>query len=155
MNSFVKGLLTKSRGTMICMIIILMVGWIIGSFLPGERQATHRVQEFIDAVNDNRPRDIYLYLTPQLREKISREDFTRNFAKERSYPYLTPLYLYLDEVKLSPDKQTGEAILTVAARLPGEKMRVHLVYYRGHYYIEAFKEIVDGSYQDKFQKLKR
>ena len=153
MAGFVTGVRTKSRFTIIFMIIVLMAGGLMGSFLPGERQAARRVQEFIDAVNENRPGDIYLYLTPQLKKRISREDFARNFAKERSYPYLTPLYFYLDEVKLSPDKKSGEAILTVAARLPGEKMRVQLVYYQGRYYIDAFKEIVDGSYLDKFQRL--
>ena len=134
-------------------MILLLLGGLALSCYPGKWQAAQRVQGFIDAVNENNPGDIYPYLAPQLRERISKEDFVRNFSKERSYPYLTPLYLYLDEVKLDPDQYTGEAILTVAARLPGEKMHVQLYYYRGKYYIAAFEDIVDGSYEEKFKKL--
>ncbi len=121
---------------------------------PGKKQAEWRVNAFIKAVNANRPGDVYLFLTPELKAMLSREEFRHNFAKERSYPYLTPLYLYLDEVKLSSDRRSGEALLTVAARLPGEKMRVKLIYTKGQYYIEAFRDIADGSYLHKFEALK-
>ncbi|WP_238456823.1 hypothetical protein [Desulforamulus aeronauticus] len=134
-------------------IIVLLLGGLAVSCYPGQWQAAQRVQGFIDAVNENNSGDVYPYLLPQLRERINKEDFVRNFAKERSYPYLTPLYLYLDEVKLAPDRYTGEAVLTVAARLPGEKMRVQLYYYRGKYYIAAFEDIVDGTFEEKFKKL--
>lgn len=143
----------NNKAILFIIFIILLAGGAIVSFTPGERQAVYRVEGFIKAVNENRPGDIYPLLTPQLREKISKGDFEGNFAKERSYPYLTPLYLYLDEVKLSPDKRTGEAILTVASRLPGEKMRVSICYYHGRYYIDAFRDVVDGSYLTKFQRL--
>ncbi|MDO7785733.1 hypothetical protein P6N53_00610 [Desulforamulus aquiferis] len=125
----------------------------IYTFSPGERQAVKRTQGFIDAVNENRPGDVYKYLTPELRNGISKEAFIENFKKERSYPYLTPLYFYLDEVKLSPDGKGGEAIVTVAARLPGEKMHFNLTYHGGKYYVEAFKDIVDGTYIEKFSRL--
>ncbi len=134
-------------------IIVLLLGGLAVSCYPGKWQAAQRVQGFIDAVNENNPGEVYPYLLPQLRERISKEDFVRNFAKERSYPYLTPLYLYLDEVKLAPDRYNGEAVLTVAARLPGEKMRVQVGYYRGKYYIAAFEDIVDGTFEGKFKKL--
>jgi hypothetical protein len=80
---------------------------------------------------------------------LSKEEFMKNFAHERSYPYLTPLYIYLDEVTLVENKNTGEAVFTVAARLPGEKMRVKTVYINGQYYFDFFRELADGSYVEK------
>ncbi|RYD06971.1 hypothetical protein N752_01380 [Desulforamulus aquiferis] len=91
-------------------LLILLTGGIY-TFSPGERQAVKRTQGFIDAVNENRPGDVYKYLTPELRNGISKEAFIENFKKERSYPYLTPLYFYLDEVKLSPDGKGGKPLL--------------------------------------------
>lgn len=134
----------------IAIILTLSVGI---NHVPGQRNATMRVNGFNEAINANRPADIYPYLIPELREMLSKEEFMRNFAKERYYPYLSPLYVYLDEVKLASDRQSGEAISTVAARLPGQKMNVKLVYIRGQYYIEAFRDIADGSYLLKFQNI--
>lgn len=131
----------------VIVLFALMLPW---SF-PGERQAARRIEQFIHAVNANRPGDVYLFLTPELRGMLSREEFSNNFRQERSYPYLTPLFLYFEKVTLAPDKLSGEAELIVAARLPGEKKKVHIIYHRGQYYLEAFREIADGTYLEKFK----
>lgn len=136
------------------MVLVLILGLSVRTYyLPSQRQALQRINGFNDAINANKPADIYPYLIPELRGMISKETFAQNFAKERSYPYLSPLYVYLDEVSLAPDQRSGEAISTVAARLPGQKMKVKLSYIKGQYYIEAFRDIADGSYLLKFQKL--
>jgi len=122
--------------------------------LPGQSHATQRVNDFNQAINANRPAEIYPYLIPELKGMLSKEEFIQNFAQERSYPYLSPLYVYLDEVKLVSDLRSGEAISTVAARLPGQKMNVKLLYISGQYYIDAFRDIADGSYLLKFSHNK-
>lgn len=145
----------KARTWVGLLIIGIVVTMSVGlNFLPSQWQAIKRVNGFNEAINANKPADIYPYLTPELREKLTLEEFVNNFTKERSYPYLSPLYVYLDEVKLDSDRQSGEAISTVAARLPGQKMKVKLIYIRGHYYIDAFRDLADGSYLLKFQKIK-
>lgn len=118
-----------------------------------EENATKRVEGFIKAVNDNNPASIYNYLTPEIKGLIDKEGFVENFAKERSYPYLTPLYLYLDDLMLSDDKKTGHVLCVVAARLPGEKMGFSIAFAEDNYYIDVFKEIADGSFIKKFDKL--
>ncbi|MHB1405401.1 MAG: hypothetical protein ACYCV0_07405 [Desulfitobacteriaceae bacterium] len=139
-------------GSVLLLVVIALN--IVFLYFPGQWHATYRVNGFIQAVDANRPTDIYPFLTPDLKGMLSKDEFVRNFAKERSYPYLTPLYVYLDDVKLAPDKLSGEANFTVAARLPGEKMNIKINYINGQYYIDAFRDIADGSYLVKFQKLK-
>jgi len=138
------------------LIVLLLLTISAGiSNVPSQWQAAKRVNGFNEAINANRPADIYPYLIPELREMLSKGEFVQNFAKERSYPYLSPLYVYLDEVKLTADRRSGEAISTVAARLPGQKMKVKLIYIRGQYYIEAFRDIADESYLLKFQNIEK
>lgn len=145
----------KARTWVGLLIIGIVVTMSVGlNLLPSQWQAIKRVNGFNEAINANKPVDIYPYLTPELRGKLTLEEFVNNFTKERSYPYLSPLYVYLDEVKLDSDRQSGEAISTVAARLPGQKMKVKLIYIRGHYYIDAFRDLADGSYLLKFQNIK-
>lgn len=123
--------------------------------VPSQWQAEKRVNGFNEAINANRPADIYPYLISEIREMLTKEEFIRNFAQERSYPYLSPLYVYLDEVKLASDLRSGEAVSTVAARLPGQKMKVKLIYIGGQYYIDAFRDIADGSYILKFKNISK
>ena len=122
---------------------------------PGQVQAEAKANLFAQAINDNNPRELYSYLLPEIQGMLTRDEFVRNFAHERSYPYLTPLYIYLDNVTLDEGKRSGEAIFTVASRLPGEKMKVKLYYLDQQYYMEAFREIANGSYVEKFKKIKK
>lgn len=115
--------------------------------------AIKRTEKFIEAVNANKPEDIYDYLAPTIQSLISREGFVKNFAKERSYPYLTPLYLYLEDINLSEDKTEGTITCIVASRLPGEKMKFEIIFVNNNYYIDAFSDVADGSFIKKFEKL--
>ena len=112
-----------------------------------------QVQGFADAVNANDPEMLYTYLAPELRAQISQDEFARRFEKERSYPYLSPLYVYVDEITLDPETRQGRALLTVAARLPGQKMTVGVVHTPNGYFVSAFDELVDESYLEKFDRL--
>lgn len=118
-----------------------------------EENAVKQVEGFIQAVNDNNPAEVYQYLSPDIKELIDQQGFEKNFAKERSYPYLTPLYLYLDKLELSEDKRSGKVECIVAARLPGQRMNFSVVYDQDNYYVVAFRDIADGSFIKKFDKL--
>lgn len=118
-----------------------------------EEKALTRVEGFLTAVNHNKPALVYQYLTPDIKELIDQDGFVENFAQERSYPYLTPLYLYLEKLELSDDGKTGHVNCVVAARLPGEKMEFAVVFVDDNYYVDTFREIADGSFREKFKKL--
>lgn len=111
--------------------------------------ARYLIRFSIRAINENRPKEIYGYLTQDLREEIGEEAFVNNYREDRTYPYLTPLYLFLAELKL-PQRNDGLAVCTVASRLEGEEYSIPIRYENGDYYFYVFKDIVDGSYKDKF-----
>lgn len=140
------------RAVLVLIILALLTGSI--SF-AGKWQAESSAHAFARAINDNNPGVLYSYLLPEIQKMLTKEEFVKNFAHERSYPYLSPLYIYLDEINLTENKKTGEAVFTVAARLPGEKMRVKFQYINGHYFFDYFREIANGSYIEKFKKLKK
>lgn len=143
------------RGLCIGSVVTICILIILCAFIwnsPGQARAEAQAKKFAQAVNENNPQELYSYLLPEIQGLLSRDEFIKNYAKERSYPYLTPLYLYLDEVKLDEGKKSGEAIFTVASRLPGEKMKVKLVYQDRQYYFDAFRAVADGSYIEKFTK---
>ncbi len=118
-----------------------------------EGRVRARMEAFIHTVNENRPQEIYDYLLPSIRVLIDREGFVRNFARERSYPYLTPLYLYLEKLELNPDGSSGRAVCRVAARLPGQIRVFPIIFTDGDYFVNAFREIADGSFAEKFDRL--
>lgn len=99
------------------------------------------------------PENIYDYLTREYRDKISKEEFVKAFKKERSYPYLTPLFINFETIELSEDKLSGIAHFSQAARLPGMKYDISFIYENGNYYMEDFEELIDGSYLDKFKSI--
>ncbi len=109
-------------------------------------------QKVVDAVNENSPSTLYDLLSDNLQKRISKEDFILNAQKERSYPYLTPLYLYLNGIALNRDESADVECL-VASRLPGEKYRFSLVKERGEYRAIVFEDVVDGSFIDKFDHI--
>lgn len=139
------------------LIFILWVSVVLGleiySRLPMEKNAYTQVNKFVKALDYNRPEKIYPLLIPQLRKVIDKKSFIVNFNHERSYPYLTPLFIYVDSI-LFDDYKVGAVICTVASRLPGEYMEFYVRYipFKG-YYIDALQTIVDGSYIKIFDKL--
>lgn len=135
-------------------VVVLFSYFYIHKSAPMNKDnAVIRAEGLIQAINDNKPDLIYDYLTPDIRNLIDKKGFIENFKKERSYPYLTPLYLYLENLELDEDKKTGNVECVVAARLPGEKMKFMIIYVDDNYYIDVFREIADGSFIKKFDKL--
>jgi hypothetical protein len=117
--------------------------------------AEKRALEFADAVNYSYkdPEKIYAFMSSEYKEKISAIDFVKAFEKERSYPYLTPLFINFSHVELSKNKTEGIALYSQAARLPGMIYNVELVFENNNYYIYAFEDFLDGSYLKKFENL--
>lgn len=144
----------RKKIILLTIFILVLSGFVFYINRPMTKDnAIKRTEGFIKAVNDNKPELIYDYLTPSIQQLISKEGFIENFAKERSYPYLTPLYLYLDHVDFCEDQTQGTITCIVASRLPGEKMKFEIVFVDNNYYIEAFKDVADGSFMKKFEKL--
>lgn len=125
------------------------------SVRPSVDTAEERALAFGSAVNyDYRePEKIYEFLSSEFKEKMSEKDFVKAFNKERSYPYLTPLFINYRSVEMSANKEEGKAIYSQAARLPGMIYEVELVYENENYYVYAFEDFLDGSYLEKFDNL--
>nr|WP_321305754.1 hypothetical protein [uncultured Sphaerochaeta sp.] len=111
--------------------------------------AALRTQLFIDAVNYSESGIVYDMLAGEYRSQISRDEFIRRFEEDRTYPYLTPLYLHLVSLSL-PLRNDGQVVCSVASRMEGEYFRFPIRYEDGEYYFLAFSELIDGSYIDKF-----
>lgn len=120
-----------------------------------KKNAEERVKAFAHEVNYNykTPENIYEYLTKEYRNKITRQEFVKAFEKERSYPYLTPLFINFESIEMSEDKLSGIAHFSQAARLPGMKYDIKFIYEDGNYYMEAFEDLIDGSYLEKFESI--
>ncbi|MDD2371589.1 MAG: hypothetical protein PHQ32_06275 [Firmicutes bacterium] len=114
-----------------------------------------RANAFAEAVNYDYkdPSKIYAFMTAEYKGKITSDEFVKAFNKERSYPYLCPLFINLDKVELTGKLTEGTAIYSQAARLPGMIYNVKLIYENSNYYIVAFEEFIDGSYLEKFENL--
>ncbi len=117
--------------------------------------AMERAQAYADAINHayDTPEAIYAFLTEGTRAQISQEDFCRAFAKERTYPYITPLYLFYPEVTLSDDGREAAVVYQQAARIIGMTYEIRLQYENGDYYVEDWHQFIDGSYLDKFEDI--
>ena len=125
-----------------------------GVFAPGSERAAERAADYAQAVNYDyeTPEKIYAFLTEELRGMMTEAEFTEAFKKERSYPYITPLYLMKNpEIELALDGLTGTVIYAQAARITGMTYEIGLVYENGDYYIEDWMELADGSYLEKFE----
>lgn len=120
-----------------------------------KENAEKRVKAFANEINYNykTPENIYDYLTKEYRDKISRKEFAKAFNKERSYPYLTPLFINFESIEMSEDRLSGVTHFSQAARLPGMEYDIRFVYENGDYYMEDFEDLIDGSYLDKFKSI--
>lgn len=120
-----------------------------------EDHALERAQAYADAINHSydKPEAIYAFLTEDTKAKISQEDFCTAFAKDRTYPYITPLYLFYPEVTVSNDGMEAMVVYQQAARIIGMTYEVRFQYENGDYYVEDWSQFIDGSYLDKFQNI--
>ena len=155
--------MTKSRKILIvCLAMTILIFGITplilrltGTWvLPGERAAVRRAKAFAFEVNYHyrQPQRAYPFLTQAYRHQMTEEEFTQAFHKERRYPYLTPFFIDFESITMEPGHRTGVAVFSQAARLPGMKFHLPIVYERGNYYVEAFNEFLDGSYLKKFDR---
>lgn len=124
---------------------------------PSTGRAERRVQAFVKAINYDYkdPARIYPFLEASYKAQISEQAFVDAFTKERSYPYLTPLFLNFESLTMEADKRRGVARFSQAARLPGMFVEIPVIYEKGDYYCRFFEEFLDGSYLDKFERLSR
>lgn len=118
-------------------------------------QAQARADEYAYAINYRyeTPAEIYPFLCQNYRDQITQEEFSQAFTKERSYPYLTPLYINYGSVTLSEDGNQADATFKQAARLLGMTYSFTLVYEDGDYYVQDWEELIDGSYLEKFEDI--
>lgn len=141
---------------------MLLIAFVVASSLlvhavvrktPARAEA--RVKAFVEAINYDykTPYAIYPYLTEKYREQMSESEFVAAFIKERSYPYLTPLFLNFTSLDMEEDGMRGVATFSQAARLPGMVVEMPLIFENGDYYIDYFEEFLDDSYLDKFNRL--
>ena len=120
-----------------------------------EEHALERLEAYAEAIDFSykEPEKIYKFLCQDFREQMDEEAFCEAFAKERTYPYLTPLYIYDPEITLAEDGLSGTAVYLQAARIVGMVYEVSFVYENGDYYIQDWEEFLDGSYLEKFEDV--
>ena len=138
----------------LCMVLCLLMLLSACSAKSNQTEALalERLEAYAEAIDYSyeEPAKIYAFLCEDFRSQMSEEAFCAAFAKERSYPYITPLYISKPEVTLTEDALSGTAVYVQAARLIGMTYEVQFVYENGDYYIQDWEEFLDGSYLDKF-----
>jgi hypothetical protein len=142
--------------TVVIVVVALLMAWVGMRFWkhdPGPERAMARAQAFVEVINGNKPAEVYAFLDPTVTSLATKEQFVHNWQVDREYPYISPLWLYIDEITLSSDERSGRATCTVAARLPGMKRTFELVWSHGDYYMIAFREIADGSFPITLHRL--
>ncbi len=112
-------------------------------------RAFSRSTTLVDAINEQNPMIIYKLLSEDLRKQITEQEFVKNYNDELTYPYISPLYCYLQTIDLHYDVK-GTVSCKVASRLIGENFTFKIIYEKGDYYFIVFEDIVDGSYLEKF-----
>lgn len=112
-------------------------------------RAYQRSKKIVKAINDQNPIIIYSMLSDNLRNQISEKNFVRNYNDELSYPYISPLYCYLQTIDLHYDIR-GKISCKVASRLIGENYVFEIIYENSDYYFNVFEDIVNGTYKEKF-----
>lgn len=117
--------------------------------------ARDRVFEYMEAFNQGgkHPEGIYRFLSSDLKARISEQDFLEAYLKERSYPYITPFYVFEPVIELSDDGMTGKVTFQQAARIVGMTWECALVYEDGTYYFRDWEYLIDGSYLEKFEDI--
>lgn len=138
---------------LVCAVFLLGTGCAKSN--QTQAHAEERVQAFAQAVNYDykTPETIYAFLTQNFRDAMTEDEFTEAFDKERSYPYLVPLFINYRSIEMDDDMLGGTAHFSQAARLPGMTYDVPFVYENGDYYMIAFENFPDGSYLDKFEDI--
>lgn len=137
-------------------VLLICIFLMAGCDRPkNEEQALKRLNEYANAIDYDYkdPAKIYPYLCQEVRDGLTEDEFVECWAKERTYPYLTPLYIYDPVVSLAEDGMSGTAVYTQAARIDGMTYEIDFVYENGDYYVCDWYNFADGSYLDKFDTV--
>ncbi|MBR6088442.1 MAG: hypothetical protein IKP86_00815 [Anaerolineaceae bacterium] len=117
--------------------------------------ALERAKEYAHAVNYDfkTPEKIYDFLWSGFQEMMTEEEFIEAFNKERSYPYITPLYIFFPEI--TKETENGSYIISFlrAARIEGMTYDVEMVYEDGNWFVKDWEQFLDGSYLKKFENI--
>ena len=151
----------KTTKIILVLLIVIIAGltvWV--SFrravaTPSETSAEEAARAYAEAVDYQyeNPAEIYAWMTNDFKNTMTESEFVQAFKKERTYPYLTPLFINFDRVELNEDGKSGTAYYSQAARLPGMVYEVGLVYEDSSWHIQDFDSFLDGSYLDKFDTV--
>ena len=135
----------------LCLLFALLLAG-CGKHPMTEERARERLIAYAHAVDYDyeKPEKIYPFLCASFKERMTKKAFCEAFKKERSYPYITPLYFYDPTVEMNDDMTGGTATYLQAARIIGMTYTVDFVYENGDYYIIDWEEFPDGSYLEKF-----
>ena len=150
-----------NKKKILLLLIFLIAGMTLwfsfrrASVKPSEEAAVRAAENYAEAIDYDykSPERIYAFMTEDYQSVMSESEFVDAFNKERSYPYLTPLFINYDRVEMDADMMSGTAYYSQAARLPGMVYEVGLVYENGEYRIRDFEEFLDGSYLKKFDTV--
>ena len=119
-----------------------------------QARALARAEAYAQAIDQDyqTPEKIYRFLCADFRARMSEADFCAAWEKERSYPYITPLYLFWPEVT-AYSGDTAQVTFLRAARIEGMTYPVELIYENGDYYVQDWASFLDGSYLEKFEDI--
>lgn len=112
-------------------------------------RVTQRTETFTTAINGQSPEVIYSMLSENYQSMIDSDEFVRRYNDDLTYPYISPLYCYIQGIQLHYDIK-GVVTCSVASRLIGDSFVFNTIYENGDYYFEAFLDIIDNSYRNKF-----
>lgn len=131
-------------------LILLLTQCAWNQNLLTAQRAQERAEDYAYAIDHfyEDPAAIYVFMTQDFREEMSEEQFCAAFAKERSYPYITPLYISKPKVELNGS--AASVVYDQAARLPGMNYKVSLIFENGDWFVQDWQKFLDGSYLDKF-----
>ena len=120
-----------------------------------EAAALARAKEYARAINHDfkEPAKIYAFLWSDFREQMTEEEFVEAFEKERSYPYITPLYIFYPEITGTTEEGGYEITFLRAARIEGMKYAIEMIYEDGNWYVKDWQQFLDGSYLEKFEDI--
>lgn len=124
----------KTTKIIIVLLIVIIAGITVVTSMkhaadgPSEVSAEKAAMAYAEAIDYQyeNPAVIYEFMTDDFRKVMDKSEFIRAFKKERSYPYLTPLFINYDRVELNEDGTTGTAYYSQAPDCQEWSMKLDL-----------------------------
>ena len=141
------------RITLLFITIMLMTQSAWCYVAPTEERAMERAQAYAEVIDHSykHPEKIYAMLEKSFHDQMDEKSFCNAFAKERSYPYITPLYI--SKPHLTFDGNIAHVVYDQAARLSGMTYKIDLKFENGDWFVRDWEEFLDGSYLEKFENI--